>query len=224
MTPHTRESVRRAFWRTRNGLLLATALLSSAIAWWMIALPVATLSNVAHHQGHFALTFAHMIGGTGMLFLGGLNLYLAARKDVFSLHRRIGQSYILFGSFGAMIALAITLSPAHKSVGGPILTNATVSLVMLASAWLSFAALGWRAAKNRRFVSHADWMIRSYVLVWSFVFCRIASRVSNIGDLGNGEAFIWLSWVGPLIVCEIVLQWSQGSKTKLSSGPSLIPH
>ena len=43
-------------------------------------------------------------------------------------------------------------------------------------------------------------MIRSYVLVWSFVFCRIASRMTDIGQLGNGEAFIWLSWVGPLIV------------------------
>ena len=222
MTPHTQDSVKRAFWRTRNGLLLAAALLTSAIAWWMIAWPVATLSNVAHHQGHFALTFAHMIGGTGMLFLGGLNLYLAARKDVFSLHRRIGQTYLLFGSFAAVVALVITLSPAHKSVGGPILTNTTVSLAMLASAWLSFAALGWRAAKNRRFASHADWMIRSYILVWSFVFCRIASRVSSIGDLGNGEAFIWLSWVGPLIVCEIVLQWPQGSKKSQPSGRSSI--
>lgn len=224
MKPDARgKAVRRAFWGTRNGLLLAAALLTSAIAWWMIAWPVATFSNVAQHQGHFTLTFAHMVGGTGMLFLGGLNLYLAARKDAFSLHRRIGQSYLLVGSFGAIVALVITLSPAHKTAGGPILTNATVSLVILASAWLSFAALGWRAAKNRRFASHADWMIRSYVLVWSFVFCRIASRVSNIDDLGNGEAFIWLSWVGPLIICEIALQWPQGSKKMRSSGPTSIP-
>lgn len=55
-------------------------------------------------------------------------------------------------------------------------------------------------------------MIRSYVLVWSFVFCRIASRVSSIGDLGDGQAFIWLSWVGPLIVCEVFLQWPEGSR------------
>jgi hypothetical protein len=83
---------------------------------------------------------------------------------------------------------------------------------MLASAWLSFAALGWRAARNRRFTSHGHWMVRSYVLVWSFVFCRIASRVSNIDELGNGEAFIWLSWVAPLLVCEMVLQWSDGAR------------
>ena len=199
-------------WLTWKGLLLAGALISGSIAWWMIAWPVASLSNIADHKGHFALTFVHMLGGTGMLFLGGLNLYLAARRDHFRLHRKIGQSYFLLGVIGAILALAITLSPAHKPVGSPILTNATVSLSMLASAWLAFAGLGWRAAKNRRFPSHAQWMVRSYVLVWSFVFCRIASRVTNIGELGNGEAFIWLSWVGPLIVCEMFLQWPEGSK------------
>ena len=199
-------------WLSWKGFLLAAALVSSAIAWWMIAWPVATLSNIAAHNGHFALTFAHMIGGTGMLVLGGLNLYLAARRDHFPLHRKIGQCYLLFGAFGAVMAITITLSPAHKAVGSPILTNATVSLLMLASAWLAFAGLGWRAARNRRFPSHAQWMIRSYVLVWSFVFCRIASRVTNISELGNGEAFIWLSWVGPLIVCEMFLQWPEGSK------------
>lgn len=198
-------------WRSRNGFLLSGALTSGAIAWWMIAWPVASLANASDHRGHFALTFAHMVGGTGMLVLGGLNLYLAARNDRFALHRMIGKAYLLFGSFGAIAAMSLTLSPAHKAAGSPVLTNSTVSLVMLASAWLAFAALGWRAARNRRFASHGDWMIRSYVLVWSFVFCRVASRVTNIGELGNGQAFIWLSWVGPLIVCEMMLQWPRGA-------------
>jgi hypothetical protein len=55
-------------------------------------------------------------------------------------------------------------------------------------------------------------MIRSYVLAWSFVFCRIASRIPNIDDLGDGEALIWLSWVAPLITCELLLQWPKGAK------------
>ena len=66
-------TVKRPFWTTRNGLLLLAAWVSSGVAWWMIAWPVATLANVTDHRGHFALTFAHMLGGTGMLALGGLN-------------------------------------------------------------------------------------------------------------------------------------------------------
>lgn len=199
----------QSFWRTRNGMLLAAAIISSAVAWWLIAWPVASLSNRPAHQGHFLLTFAHMIGGTGALFLGAFNLYLAARKSRFPLHRRIGQLYLALGSFGAVTAIIISLSSAHKS--GPILTNASISLAMLGGAWLLFAGAGWRAAANRRYNSHGDWMIRTYVLTWAFVFCRIASRVPEIGRLGNGEAFIWLSWVVPLILCEVMLQWPHGA-------------
>ena len=108
--------------------------------------------------------------------------------------------------------MIVTSTMAHKSAGSPILTNATVSLLTLSVAWLAFAALGWRAARNRRFPSHAQWMIRSYVLAWAFVFCRIASQLSDLDELGNGEAFIWLSWVAPLILCELVLQWPEGTR------------
>lgn len=214
---------RRSLWGTRNGVLLALALLSSAIAWWMIAWAPLTFANVNDHPEHFFLTYAHVLGGTGMLLFGGLNLYLAARKDHFPLHRTIGKTYLAFGLLGAVSAIVVTSSMAHKPAGAPILTNATVSLLTLAAAWLAFAALGWRAARNRRFPSHAQWMIRSYVLAWAFVFCRIASRLSDIDELGSGEAFIWLSWVAPLILCEIVLQWPEGAQKavrgeKTSSG------
>ena len=211
MATSSLKHTKRTFWRTRNGAILAAAVFSSAAAWWMIAWPVMALRNMADHEGHFVLTFAHVAGGTGMLFLGALNLYLAVCNDRFRLHRRVGRLYLLIGTFGAVTALAITLSPAHKNAGSPLLTNASISLSLLSLAWLAFALLGWRAARNRRFDSHRDWMIRTYILVWSFVFCRIASRVSNVETLGNGEAFIWLSWVGPLIVGEIALQWRQGS-------------
>lgn len=207
---------RRSLWRTRNGILLAAAVLSSAVAWWMIAWPPLTFSNVAEHPQHFALTYAHVIGGSGMLLFGGLNLYLAARKDRFALHRLVGRCYLAFGVLGSATAILVTSTMAHKAAGSPILTNATVSLLTLAIAWLAFAALGWRAALNRRFPSHAHWMIRRYVLAWAFVFCRIASRLTELDELGRGEAFIWLSWVLPLILAELVLQWPEGSRKHAS--------
>lgn len=176
----------------------------------MIAWPVATLANGAEHSGHFAWTFLHMLGGTGMLFLGGANLYLAGTRRNFPLHRRIGQSYLALGILGSLTAIVITLSTAHKNPGGPVLTSSTISLVTLALAWLAFAAMGWRAARNRRFDSHRDWMIRAYVLVWSFVSCRIVSRTTSLEEIGGGEAFIWLSWVAPLLIAEVALQWRLG--------------
>ena len=203
---------RRSLWASRNGVLLALAIVSSAVAWWMIAWPPLTFANATKHSGHFAVTYAHVVGGTGMLLFGGANLYLAAAKINYPLHRLIGRLYIGFGVFGATSAILVTSTMAHKSPATAVLTNATVSLLTLAAAWLAFAAFGWRAARNRRFVSHGQWMIRSYVLAWSFVFCRIASRLSSIDEIGNGEAFIWLSWVAPLILCELGLQWPEGAR------------
>ncbi|HET7709917.1 MAG TPA: DUF2306 domain-containing protein [Sphingomicrobium sp.] len=202
----------RSLWATRNGVILAAALISSVVTWWLIAWPSLTLATAARHGGHFAGTYAHVLGGTGMLLFGGLNLYLAARRDNFPLHRLVGRTYLAFGVFGAVSSLFVTLSMAHKDAGSALLTNETISLVTLAFAWLAFAGLGWRAARNRRFPSHGQWMIRSYVLAWAFVFCRIGSRLADLDELGGGEAFIWLSWVAPMILCEIVLQWPEGAR------------
>lgn len=198
-------------WGSRNGMLLAAALVSSAFAWWMIAVPPLTFANVPRHEGHFPLTYIHALGGSGMLLFGGLNLYLAARGDRFALHRVVGRLYLGFGLIGAGSAVVVSLTMAHKAPGTPLITNEAVSLLTLAFAWLAFAALGWRAGRNRRFQSHGHWMIRSYVLAWAFTFCRIASELAGANQLGGGAAWIWLSWVAPMILCELALQWPEGA-------------
>lgn len=204
----------RTFWLSPAGLLLASALASGLVAWWLIAWPVLTFANTASHPGHFAATFVHMVGGTAMLFLGTANLYLGLTRRRMKWHRPLGQAYMILGTVGALSAVGITLSHAHKPAAGTVFTNVSLSLALLGLAWLAFAAMGWRAARNRRMDSHRDWMIRSYVLVWSFVFCRLGSRVPELGNLGDGNAFAWISWIGPLLICEIALQWRDGAATK----------
>jgi hypothetical protein len=201
---------RRSWWTSPMGLLLIFGLLSSAVAWWMIAWPVASFANEAKHTGHFARLYPHMLGGTIMLFFGAANLYIGSSRRHFKYHKLIGRIYLIGGSLGAIAALSINLTTAHKT--GPILTNSTLSTTTLALAWLGSAAMAYRAARNKRYDSHRDWIVRSYVLAWSFVFCRIASRVPDIDRLGGGYAFIWLSWVVPYIICEVALQWREGAK------------
>jgi hypothetical protein len=202
----------RSWWTTPIGLLLLGGILSSAVAWWMIAAPVAFFANEARHAGHFALVYAHMIGGTIMLLFGAANLYVGATRRHFRHHRAIGTTYLVGGTIGALLALVATLGPDHKANPDVVFTNLSVSLSMLSMSWLVAAAMAYRAARNRRYDTHRDWMIRSYVLAWSFVFCRVASRVTDIAELGGGEAFIWLSWVAPILLCEVALQWRAGAR------------
>lgn len=208
-----------SWWRSREGMLLLSAIFSSAVAWWLIAFPVATLRVVARHADHFPPLYVHMLGGTIMLTCGAANLYIGATRHFFAWHRLIGQVYLIGGGVGALVAFALAVGPAHPIAGREpftlaAVTNVGISIGTLAVAWLLASAMAYRAIRNRRIATHRDWMIRSYVLVWSFVFCRLASRVPAIGDLGGGEAFIWLSWVGPLVLCEVALQWKQGSATR----------
>ena len=201
--------------------LLGIALVSSVWAWWLIATPVLTWSAESHarHAGHFGFAWLHVFGGSMMLFLGLANLYVGSTRRFFRFHRLLGRLYLVGGGLGTLAAVVITSSVNHQATGVVdfrgfgAFSNGTISLLSLSAAWLIAAGMAYRAARNRRFDSHRDWMIRSYVLVWAFVFCRLVGRVDGAQAMGGGEAFIWLSWVGPLLVCELALQWRAGSPT-----------
>ena len=213
-------SPKTARW-TLASTLLALGLISGLWAWWVIAPAVMTFSSAGmeKHAGHFSLVYLHVSGGTIMLFLGLANLYIGTTRRFFQYHKIVGRLYLLGGGFGAISAIVITSGTAHKVAGASTFTNSTISLLALSAAWLLAAGMAFRAVRNRRYDSHREWMIRSYVLVWSFVFCRLASRVAGVEDLGGGDAFIWLSWVGPVVLCEVALQWRAGSNNSLKPKP-----
>lgn len=203
---------KQSWWWSPFGLLLIAATLSSAYAWWTSALPVLNFGRAQRHGEHFYLTYLHVAGGSVMLFLGALNLYIGSTRKLFRWHRVVGMTYMFGGILGVAAAVVLSLGSAHKSDPSIMFTNVGVSLVTLSFAWLASAALAIRAARNKRFESHRDWMIRNYVLIWAFVFCRIGNRVPGVEGMGGGEAFIWLSWVGPLVLCEVALQWADGAQ------------
>ena len=209
----------RSWWITSSGILLLLALVTSSLAWMEIAYPVLTLANVSRHAGHVGWTYAHVVGGTFMLVFGTLNLYIGATRRLFRFHRQVGYLYLAGGAFGAVLALIVSLATLHGKVVRPFAFDLTVvedsgfGLAMLAIAWLVCAAMGWRAARNRRIDNHRDWMIRSYVLAWSFVICRLLNKIPAmdvVTNLGGGAGFIWMSWLVPLGITELVLQWKAG--------------
>ena len=216
---------------TTAATLLLGALLSSLWAWWLIATPVLSVSaaGLSKHAGHFNLVYLHVLGGTIMLFLGLANLYIGSTRRFFRYHKVLGRAYLVGGGFGTIAAIVITTSVDHKGSGVVAFpgignfSNTTISLLTLSVAWLLAAGMALRAVRNRRYESHRDWMIRSYVLVWAFVFCRIASRVQGVEEMGGGAAFIWLSWVAPLIICEVALQWKAGSNKAKGDGGNSLP-
>jgi hypothetical protein len=87
--------------------------------------------------------------------------------------------------------------------------------------WLAFTAMAWRAIRNHQIEQHRDWMIRSYVVTWTFVFCRFYTRAMPDGLQGAENDMIWLTWVGPVLLCEVLLQWRRGASRRQGARPGI---
>lgn len=203
---------------TRSGvqiiaLIFVASLVTSILIWWRFAWPILSGASLSSHAGHAAVIVTHTLGGTFMLGAGALALYVGWTKRWRRWHKFIGYSYLSGGSLGAVTALILSIGLSHtpQSLG--------VSTGTLAVVWLAFAAMALRAAINKRFDSHREWVIRSYVVSWTFVGCRIAQEVPLFNYLGDEgiTAGIWLYWITPVLICEIALQWRRGARLKTTA-------
>lgn len=197
----TRSTYRHA----RTDALIGIALLSSAIFVWLIAVPAFGPQRLARHLGHLPMLYGHIVNGALMLFAGAIALRIGLTRDWFRWHKPAGYTYLVTGGLASILALIRSFDTAHT----PGLATGA-----LATVWLAFSAMAFRAIRNRRIDQHRAWMIRSYVAAWTFVFCRFWTRVMP-SDLQGGETdMIWTTWVMPLFLTEVLLQWKAGSKLK----------
>lgn len=181
--------------------LLLAAAASSAWVFAVVVWPALTAQVKPQHEGHWGWVSLHTITGAAMLITGPLNLYVGRTRRWFEWHRHIGCTYIGAGYTAALAALAVNVRNPHDNV------SVAVSTSLLAIAWTVSASMGWRTGSQRKWRAHTDWMIRSYVLTWSFVLCRMVQR-SGAGELlgpGSDTAVVWLTWLVPLMLCEVGL-------------------
>lgn len=193
-----------------SAALFLIAIATSAYVWVRIALPVLMLEDqaIGAHRAHLQPVLVHALGGTIMLFAGAAALYIGSTRRYFRGHRWFGYTYLAGGSVGSLAALYLVFSRAHENVG----INAATGT--LAAVWLAVALMAYRAARNRRFDVHREWMIRSFVLTWTFVLCRMVQSTPSMANV-DGEtvaAVIWVAWVGPMVICELALQWRRTSR------------
>lgn len=198
-----------AAWRlTRSDWLTGFALLSGVLFVWLIARETFTQRWPAH-AGHHPLLLAHIVGGTGMVLAGAIGLRIGLTRQGFSWHRQVGYFYLGTGTFASLSALLRSLDAQHT----PGLSTASLAVV-----WLAFSAMGWRAIRNRRIDQHREWMIRSYIVAWTFVFCRFWSRAMPDPLQGPEKDMIWFTWVAPVLLTEILLQWRRGAPVSAGRG------
>ncbi|MEU3453535.1 DUF2306 domain-containing protein [Micromonospora sp. NPDC006766] len=206
--------------RRARQLRWVVPLLLAAVAFVLYALPpYLTLdpsrSRLPVPQGYppyYPLLVAHIVFGSVALLAGCFQVWPWFRRRYPAAHRWMGRTYFFGGVFPAGIAV---LGVAPVSSTGFV---SQVGNTMLALLWLATAVAGYRMARQRRFVEHRRWMIRSFALttsivvnrVWLILFVVLLLPQLDTTYGGDQDAMIraaagasvWMSWVLNLLVAE----------------------
>lgn len=118
------------------------------------------------------------------------------------LHRGLGNAYI----YGALIS-ALTVVP--LALSDPEGTVARIGFTMMATVWLTTIWFGYTAVRNKDYVSHRRWMMRSYGLTFAFVHEHLTYRLflpyDQLTVQGTATFTSMIGWMGDLLVIEIYL-------------------
>ncbi|HEY6507617.1 MAG TPA: DUF2306 domain-containing protein [Vicinamibacterales bacterium] len=185
--------------------LVSVAGLIAVAFFALAALPYLLSSsyNAAAYAGRRGWLLVHIVGGTIALLSGPIQLWLGIADRRIDLHRKLGIGYLAGVAIAASGAFWLAAHPSFGWVYGAGLGSMAIAQVV--TTVLAFAAI-----KRSLIEQHKEWMIRSYVVTFSFVTYRLFGIAMGPFQLGT-EAELnillaWGSWALPLLVTEAFLQ------------------
>jgi hypothetical protein len=147
--------------------------------------------------------FVHLASGTVALLLAPLQYWLGVTRRWLPLHRRLGRSYLAAILVSSVAAVGLALQNDVSWLYG-------LGLLLLAVAWLTTSGMAWIAIRRRHIEQHREWMIRSAVVTFGFVWFRAILGTTIGFDIGTeAERFTaaaWGCWSVPLLITEVWLQ------------------
>lgn len=189
-------------------------------AYFIYSFPFKHFNVKSWNQPFGPLLTVHIVFGMIALLLGPLQFFPSIRKNRPRFHRLTGRIYLLSILIGAVCAIILAIN--HNIAIQNRLVFGT-GLLGLAAAWLLTSGMALWAIRNRNFVQHREWMVRSYVVTCGFTFYRILFLMTkSYFSLDNIDyskevsgIMAWSCWAIPLLVTEAILQ---GKKIKKPSG------
>ena len=191
--------------------LTAVSLLSTLVFLWTIVIPQLSGHGLSAHDGHLPTIVTHLIGGSIMLLAGAIALRIGITRGWMAWHKSAGYTYLTTGAAAALSGIVGSFGTPH-AIG---LSTFTLGVV-----WLAAAALALRAVLNRRFDQHFAWMIRSYTVAWASIIFRLWTHLLPASWQFPPTDMLWTSWVMPLVLAEVLLQWKAGAAFSTARGNS----
>jgi uncharacterized membrane protein len=145
----------------------------------------------------------HMTGGMLALLAGPWQFWTGFRTRYARLHRWTGRLFLCGVAIGSVGAFRMAVA---TTFGWPF----GFGLIALATAWATTASMAYYAILRGQIQIHKEWMVRAYVVTFSFVTFRLfndfgpTSRLEPAAE--RADTIVWASWVLPLLVAEVILQ------------------
>jgi hypothetical protein len=159
--------------------------------------------DIGLYSGRQGWLFMHIGGGMIALLVGPGQLWLGLKNRRIEVHRKLGLVYM--GSVAVSVTGAFYLAT-HTALGWVF----GAGLIGLAIAWIVTTGLAYAAVRRSLLHQHQEWMIRSYVVTFGFVFFRIFAGIMQVTGVGTLQeqlaAASWFCWAAPLLVTEAILQ------------------
>jgi hypothetical protein len=147
--------------------------------------------------------FAHIAGSTAALLLGPFQVRLEWGVRQPLLYRVLGLLYMTGVAAGSVTAFHLARNTDFGLVFG-------LGLGSMAFTWILTTGMAAVAACRKMTEQHQEWIVRSYVVTFSFVIYRILISLFDMTGTGTLSqqltASSWLCWSIPLLLTEAVLQ------------------
>jgi Predicted membrane protein (DUF2306) len=156
-------------------------------------------------NGNFAL---HVLAAGVMALAGLLQLVPVIRRRWPGVHRWSGRTFLLMALILSLGGLWLTwVRGSYLAVTGAVAISIDAALIL----W--FGAMAWRTARQRNFMAHRRWALRTFIVASGVWFMRvgymawgIATGGAGVGPSMNGPFdLIWAfaTYLLPLAVLEL---------------------
>ena len=148
-----------------------------------------------------AWLLTHIAGSGLALLVGPFQFWSGLRRRSMRVHRWTGRLYVV----GVLIGGSAAFYRASHAGQGPIFG---ISLGTLGVAWWTTTGMAYLAIRLRHVSQHKEWVLRSYVVTFTFVTTRTLAELGILPSLGRDPfaTLVWLSWTLPLLITEVILQ------------------
>lgn len=182
-------------------LVLATIIL-------LVDLPLLSPTH-PYRWYHFKVRYAlipHWIFGSVALLSGPFQFSSRIRRQYPRIHRILGRYYVASVLIAAPLGIWITLL-------GPKDLFYSIGIDTHAAVWFICTLMAFITARNRQIPEHRQWMVRSYVLTFSFIATRVIGPFWMLIGFVHGPHEYGLVDTGLnvvyLLVADIGLNWKQ---------------